>query len=274
MTLPPTKDNMMRAVGTHGFVRLVDMMPWKDADRAIVDAARVSYGGGTQSFRNDRGLIRYLMRHRHTTPFEMVELKFHMKMPLFVARQHMRHRTASINEISARYSQLPDEFFELNVLRSQSTTNKQGSSHDLITNKHLTEKHKDQCEKAFAVYQELLDAGVARELARTVLPVGTYTEFYWKVNLHNFLHYSSLRTDNHAQEEIRMFASAMVDLVAPFIPFTFEAYEDYVVKAVTFSGPDLLRLRNRIQGKEETNYASKGENDEFDAKISNLFADS
>ena len=167
-------------VEKHGFVRLVDTMPREDLDHAIVQAARVSYGEGTKSVRSDRGLIRYLLRHAHTTPFEMVDFKFHIKMPIFLARQHMRHRTASINEISGRYSQLPEEFHIPAEFRGQSKVNHQGSEGVLDSPESmvLLRDQKASCEQAFEVYQRLLDHGVARETAREHLPLSTYTEFY------------------------------------------------------------------------------------------------
>jgi len=209
-----------------GFVRLVDSM---GGDDAIVQAARVSYGQGTSKVSQDRGLIRYLMRHRHTTPFEMVEFKFHCKMPIFVARQWVRHRTANINEYSLRYSEARDEFYypEPENIQFQSALNKQGRSGEV--------PFKENSERSFTLYQELNKAGVARELARSLLPVNIYTEWYWKNDLHNLLHFIGLRSDSHAQYEIRVFSDAMAHYVKEKAPFAWEAYQDYVVHGMRFS---------------------------------------
>ena len=219
-----------------GFVRLVDSM---GGDDAIVQAARVSYGKGTSKVSQDRGLIRYLMRHRHTTPFEMVEFKFHCKMPIFVARQWVRHRTANINEYSLRYSEARDEFYypEPENIQFQSVLNKQGRTG--VVSKELKQKvnqyFKEISKRSFEIYSELNEAGVARELARAVLPVNLYTEWYWKNDLHNLLHFISLRSDNHAQYEIRVYSDAMAESVKKAAPFAWEAYQDYVVRSMRFS---------------------------------------
>ena len=219
-----------------GFVRLVDSM---GGDDAIVQAARVSYGKGTSKVSQDRGLIRYLMRHRHTTPFEMVEFKFHCKMPIFVARQWVRHRTANINEYSLRYSEARDEFYypDPENIQFQSALNKQGRMGEVPED--LKQKVKDYfkeiSERSFAIYSELNEAGIARELARSVLPVNLYTEWYWKNDLHNLLHFIGLRSDSHAQYEIRVFSDAMAESVKAVAPFAWEAYQDYVVQGMRFS---------------------------------------
>ena len=219
-----------------GFVRLVDSM---GGDGAIVQAARVSYGKGTSKMSQDRGLIRYLMRHRHTTPFEMVEFKFHCKMPIFVARQWVRHRTANINEYSLRYSEARDEFYypELENIQFQSSLNKQGRSGEVPPElkQKVLDYFKENSERSFALYQELNKAGVARELARSLLPVNIYTEWYWKNDLHNLLHFIGLRSDSHAQYEIRVFSDAMAHYVKEKAPFAWEAYQDYVVHGMRFS---------------------------------------
>lgn len=222
----------------HGFVRLVDHM---GGDDAIVQAARVSYGKGTKKVSQDRGLIRYLMRHRHTTPFEMVEFKFHCKMPIFVARQWVRHRTANINEYSLRYSEASDEFY---IPRSQdilfqSATNKQGRSIDDVPAelKEKVQKYfRDISKLTYDAYQDMNEAGIARELARGILPVNIYTEWYWKNDLHNIFHFLHLRMDSHAQYEIRVFADAMAEYVRRVAPIAYEAFEDYIVKGLRFSG--------------------------------------
>ena len=219
-----------------GFVRLVDSM---GGDNAIVQAARVSYGKGTSKVSQDRGLIRYLMRHRHTTPFEMVEFKFHCKMPIFVARQWVRHRTANINEYSLRYSEARDEFYypDPEHIQFQSALNKQGRMGSVPGDlkQKVQDYFKEISAKSFAIYSELNDAGVARELARAILPVNLYTEWYWKNDLHNLLHFIGLRSDNHAQYEIRVFSDAMAESVKAVAPFAWEAYQDYVVKGMRFS---------------------------------------
>ena len=219
-----------------GFVRLVDSM---GGDDAIVQAARVSYGQGTSKISQDRGLIRYLMRHRHTTPFEMVEFKFHCKMPIFVARQWVRHRTANINEYSLRYSEARDEFYlpDPEHIQFQSALNKQGRSGEvpLDLKQKVLDYFKEISERSFIMYQELNEAGVARELARSLLPVNIYTEWYWKNDLHNLLHFIGLRSDSHAQYEIRVYSDAMSESVKAVAPFAWEAYQDYVVRGMRFS---------------------------------------
>ena len=219
-----------------GFVRLVDSM---GGDDAIVQAARVSYGQGTSKVSQDRGLIRYLMRHRHTTPFEMVEFKFHCKMPIFVARQWVRHRTANINEYSLRYSEARDEFYfpDPEHIQFQSALNKQGRSGEvpLELKQKVLDYFKEISERSFTMYQELNEAGIARELARSLLPVNIYTEWYWKNDLHNLLHFIGLRSDSHAQYEIRVYSDVMAKSVKAVAPFAWEAYQDYVVHGMRFS---------------------------------------
>src|SRR5436190_476176 len=222
-------------VHEHGLVALLDVMPrfapvGKTADFAIVQAARVSYGEGTKQVNEDCGLIRYLARHRHTTPFEMVEFKFHHVMPIFVARQWIRHRTANVNEYSARYSVVRDRFFKpaAENVRRQSTSNRQGGEEpmDAATAQQFLDYLGD-VEKSYQRYQEFLDKGVAREIARIALPASVYTEWYWKIDLHNLLHFLSLRMDEHAQQEIRDYADAMFELVRPIVTIAAEAFLDY-----------------------------------------------
>lgn len=244
-----------------GFVRLVDSMPHSDLDAAIVQAARVSYADGTKTSRSDKGLIRYLMRHWHNTPFEMVEFKFHIKMPIFVARQHLRHRMASVNEMSARYSVIPDEFFVPETYRSQSKTNKQGSDGTVDID---TIPSKESCEKAFDVYNDLLENGCCRELARCHLPQSTYTEFYWKINLHNLMHYLQLRMESGAQKEIREYACAIFDTVKDLCPITMEAFEDFRLNNIHLSGTEVECIKNRVLPD------SLGERREFVAKLDSL----
>ena len=254
----------MEKVLDHGFVRLVDYMPQKDLDSSIVQAARVSYGDGTKSTRGDRGLIRYLLRHWHTTPFEMVEFKFHIKMPIYIARQHMRHRTASINELSARYSVVPKEYYEPDTLRGQSQVNHQGSEGVVDVGEELNGKVSQHLTHAFEVYEELLEGGACREQSRGVLPQSTYTEFYWKMNLHNLMHFLHLRMDGHAQKEIRDYATAIYDLVKPLVPVTMEAFLDFRVNAMHLTGPEIEALQT---GKV---IESPGERREFEEKLMRL----
>jgi thymidylate synthase (FAD) len=236
----------------HGLVALVDVMPrlvpvGMTADYAIVQAARVSYGQGTRQVQEDRGLIRYLARHRHTTPFEMVEFKFHHVMPIFVARQWIRHRTANVNEYSARYSVVKDRFYRpsMESIRQQSATNRQGgdqpanvsTAEDFLRYLEATEAH-------YADYERMLDKGVARELARIGLPLSVYTEWYWKIDLHNLFHFLSLRMDPHAQQEIRDYANAMFALIRPIVPLAAEAFLDYRLSAVTLSRLEIEALRS------------------------------
>jgi thymidylate synthase (FAD) len=234
---------------THGFVALVDYM---GDDAAIVQAARVSYGRGTRSTRDDRGLIRYLLRHRHTTPFEMVELKFLVRLPIFVARQWIRHRSASTNEYSARYSIVPDEY-EVpppDEVRHQSTRNRQGRGEPLAAD--IVERFRTDLERvsgdAYAVYTRALDAGVARETARLVLPVAYYTQWYWKVNLWNLFHFLSLRLDAHAQEEIRLYAAEVARLGRLVCPVAFEAFDEFVVDGLTLGRREQEALRRILDG--------------------------
>jgi len=244
-----------------GFVRLVDFMPRENLDASIVQAARVSYGDGTKSARDDRGLIRYLLRHWHTTPFEMVEFKFHIKMPIFLARQHFRHRTASVNELSARYSIVPEEYFEPEDLRRQSSINHQSSEGMIEYNEILKNRVSDTLENSFNVYDDLLDMGCCREQARIVLPQATYTQFYWKINLHNLMHYLQLRLGQGAQQEIREYAQTIYDMIEPLVPITMEAFKDFRMNTITFSRLEIEYLNNGIP------IESPGERREFEEKL-------
>jgi thymidylate synthase (FAD) len=219
-----------------GFVRLVDYM---GGDESIVQAARVSYGKGTKKTSEDRGLIRYLMRHRHTTPFEMCEIKLHCKMPIFVAREWVRHRTASINEYSARYSEMPNEYYtpKHEHITGQDPRNRQsrGVPLDADTQEQaqaLMGLHTERCHGA---YTQLLQHGVARELSRSVLPVSGYTQWYWKMDLHNLLHFLSLRMGEGAQFEIREYANAIGQIVKDWVPMVWEAFLDYRKASVALS---------------------------------------
>ena len=216
-----------------GFVGLVDYM---GTDNSVVQAARVSYGTGTKKVQEDRGLIRYLMRHEHTTPFEMCEVKFHIRLPIFVMRQLIRHRTAQVNEYSGRYSVMTDEFYVPKKFEKQSKTNMQGRDESLDDQQgKLTWMMDDVHNNAYGMYEELLELDVARETARAVLPVSNYTEAYWKCNIKNFLHMAWLRMDSHAQWEIQEFARAMYGLVKPLYPVICEAFEDYKQQGVRLS---------------------------------------
>jgi len=247
----------------HGFVRVVDYM---GDDAAIVQAARVSYGKGTKSTRNDRGLIRYLMRHRHTTPFEMCEIKLHVKLPIFIARQWIRHRTANVNEYSARYSILDREFYlpAPDQMASQSTSNRQGRG-DLLSAEQtaaVLELLRRDSMQAYDTYEHLInDTGdgtprdpglpqLARELARMNLSLNYYTQWYWKIDLHNLFHFLSLRADSHAQYEIRVYADAIGDLVKDWVPAAWGAFVDYRQHGKFLSGEELRIVRAALKGAE------------------------
>ena len=228
----------------HGFVRLVDHM---GNDESIEQAARVSYlNAEKRNQSNTRGLIRYLMRHRHTTPFEMVQFKFHAKMPIFVARQWVRHRTASLNEISGRYSVLDQEFYMPEKFELQSKSNKQGRD-NLVMDEDTTAIAKDYMVKlrdlSSKLYNRHLKHDVAKEIARIDLPLSIYTQWYWSINLHNLFHFLGLRLDSHAQYEIRVYAEAMAKVVSLVVPFAWEAFCDYRINGRSFSYADMEFLR-------------------------------
>ena len=247
-------------VHQHGFVRLLEVM---GSDQTIEESARISYGEGTRKTSEIRNLIRYLMRHKHTSPFEMAEVRFHLKMPIFVMRQLVRHRTANINEYSGRYSIMSDDFYlpSENSVNEQSPVNNQGRG-ELIDdfNRNLVLGSMSAVnDMAHHTYKRIVDPqptdgfsdtfrGVARELGRTILPVSNYTEVIWKSDLHNFFHMIKLRTDPHAQEEIRDFGNAMYELVKPIFPLSCEAFEDFNLNSVTFSGPEMKFLKKWIVG--------------------------
>ena len=258
----------------HGFIALVDAMPrlvpeGQTADSAIVQSARVSYGQGTKMVSEDRGLVRYLMRHRHSTPFEMVEFKFHIAMPIFIARQWIRHRTANVNEYSARYSIMPDRFYrpDIDNVRKQSKTNRQGGEGpiDAGTAEDFL-KLLENAEANYQKYLELTEKGVARELARAVLPVSVYTEWYWKCDLHNIFHFLSLRMDPHAQIEIQDYAKAMYELIKPIVPVACEAFEDYRLNAMHLTGLEIDAIRTGKPLETE----NKRETAEWEAKKARL----
>ena len=231
-----------------GFVRLIDVM---GDDHAIVQAARVSYGSGTKQVHQDRGLIRYLLRHLHTTPLEMVEFKFHIKLPIFVARQWIRHRTANVNEYSGRYSEMKDEFYvpAPDQIRAQSDTNKQGRAEDAFAPEEaarIRSTMEQTQEKLYGEYQELLQTDLAREVARINLPVSNYTEWYWKIDLHNLFHFLNLRMDAHAQYEIRVYGEVIAEIVKQAVPIAYEAFEDYILNSDRFSANELAALKKSL----------------------------
>jgi thymidylate synthase (FAD) len=276
-TVPALEAMLYQAVPVldHGFVRVIDYM---GDDSAIVQAARVSYGRGTKRVQEDTGLIRYLMRHRHTTPFEMCEIKFHVKLPIFVARQWIRHRTASVNEYSARYSILDKEFYipAPEQLAAQSTINRQGRGNVLEGEEAeaVLAMLRTDADRCYADYAAMLNEnpsdpsrqGLARELARMNLTLNTYTQWYWKTNLHNLFHFLSLRADAHAQYEIRVYADAMLAMVDAWVPAAAQAFRDYRLGAVTLSAQMLAVLRRMLGGEavtQETSGMSKREWNEF-----------
>src|SRR5688572_18814508 len=273
-TRRPTVPAMEEMIGVtipcldHGFVRLVDYM---GDDQAVVLAARVSYGTGTKRVREDRGLIRYLLRHRHTTPFEMCEIKVHMKLPIFVARQLVRSRTANLNESSGRYSVIDKEYYlpSPDVLGVQSKSNRQGRGEPVSPERaqEILEALRTDAERAYALYEELLGGteaaartgeqqeaageapqGIARELARINLPVSFYTQWYWKIDLHNLLRFISLRADAHAQHEIQVYAQALAELTRRWVPDVYEAFVDYQMEGANLSRMEVAALRALLAG--------------------------
>ena len=247
----------------HGFVRVVDYM---GDDSSIVQSARVSYGKGTKKVSTDEGLIKYLMRHWHSTPFEMCEIKYHVKLPIFIARQWIRHRTANVNEYSARYSILDKEFYvpDKEHLSAQSTINRQGRG-DLITGDQADDVLKilkDDATRTYSNYEKMLNerfdgsiidekkSGLARELARMNLTLNSYTQWYWKTDLLNLLNFLFLRADSHAQYEIRVYAEAMLETVKKWVPITHAAFLDYRVGAAHISGKGLKIIKSMLNGKE------------------------
>ncbi len=270
---PGMEAHLHRAIPVldHGLVRVVDYM---GDDAAIVQAARVSYGAGTKHVSNDEGLIRYLMRHWHSTPFEMCEIKLHVKLPVFVARQWIRHRTANVNEYSARYSILDREFYipAPDALAAQSTVNNQGRGALLegAEAARVLEMLKADSTRAYDHYEAMLSQdgqqGLARELARMNLPMNIYTQWYWKTDLHNLFHFLRLRADAHAQYEIRVYAEAIGKVVADWVPLAWRAFCDYRIGGVTLSAPALACLKRMLAGEtvtQETSGLSKREWSEF-----------
>ena len=236
----------MKTIHQLGFVKLLDVM---GDDEEVENSARISYGEGTRKVNQTRNLIRYLMRHKHTSPFEMCEVKFHLKLPIFVMRQLVRHRTANLNEYSGRYSVMSNEFYlpEGDYLAKQSTTNSQGRGEVLEQQGLLQFEFNRIYDGASMAYQVLLEHDLSREVARAVLPVANYTECIWKIDLHNFFHFVKLRSDSHAQREIRDYADAMYELVKPNFPLCCEAFEDYIQGATTFSKQEMGVIRELLE---------------------------
>jgi len=228
-----------------GFVKLLDVM---GDDEEIENAARISYGEGTRKVSQTRNLIRYLMRHKHTSPFEMCEVKFHIKLPIFIMRQLVRHRTANLNEYSGRYSVMSDEFYlpQGDYLAKQSTTNNQGRGEEHPRKGALQYEFNRVYDNALISYKTLLEDDLAREVARAILPVANYTECIWKIDLNNFFHFVRLRSDSHAQREIRDYSDAMYELVKPYFPLCCEAFEDYIRDAVTFSKKEMEVIKYEL----------------------------
>lgn len=256
-TAPGMEAHLYKAheVLDHGIIRVIDYM---GDDSAITQAARVSYGKGTKAVSNDAGLIRYLMRHWHSTPFEMCEVKFHVKLPVFVARQWIRHRTANVNEYSARYSILDREFYipEPDNLAAQSTINNQGRGETLegAEAQAVLDMLRDDATRAYDHYEQMLSQdgqkGLARELARMNLPANVYTQWYWKVDLHNLFHFLRLRADAHAQYEIRVYAEKMCEIVADWVPAAYGAFEDYRLGGANLSAKGIDAIKRMIAGEE------------------------
>jgi len=233
----------------HGFVKLVDFM---GNDAEIARAARVSYGRGTKKVREDEALIRYLLRNKHTSPFEMVEIKFHCKMPIFVARQWIRHRTANVNEYSGRFSIMSDNFYvpKPDVLKKQSEENKQGRDEDLSDEQkqRVLELLTSDFGRVYEDYKELTEIGLAKELARIGLSVANYTEWFWKIDLHNLFHFLKLRLDPHAQYEIRVYAEAIAQIIKDLCPASYQAFEDYILNSISLSRQEIEWIRNVVLG--------------------------
>ena len=258
----------------HGFVRVIDYM---GNDSSIVQAARVSYGSGTKKVNEDTGLINYLLRNHHTTPFEMCEVKFHIKAPYFVARQWLRHRTANVNEYSARYSIVNDEYYVpiADNVAMQSSLNKQGRE-DIASDGLASEfinTLEESSKNLYKDYSQMIDSGIARELARMTLPLNYYTEFYWKIDLHNLMHFLKLRASDHAQYEIRVYAVRMLEILQLWLPATYDAFINYSFNSYNLS-EKMKEVLNRHMGGEsvtyETSGLSKREWNEIISKFPNL----
>lgn len=265
ITVPAMEELLYKPIKVldHGFVRVVDYM---GDDTSIVQAARVSYGKGTKKTSQDKGLINYLMRHRHTTPFEMCDIKLHVKLPIFIARQWIRHRTASVNEYSARYSILSNEFYvpSQEHLTPQSKENKQGRGADVLPEEeanHVLQLLQEDAVRCHRNYISMMNedeegniiddskTGITRELARMNLTLNTYTEWYWKINLHNLLHFVALRADHHAQYEIQAYAKAIQNVIKEWVPFVYESFEEHMVHGTRISRKGMEVIRNMINGQ-------------------------
>ncbi|WFW29928.1 MAG: FAD-dependent thymidylate synthase [Wolbachia endosymbiont of Menacanthus eurysternus] len=237
----------------HGFIRIIDYM---GSDNAIVQAARVSYGKGTKQISQDEALIRYLMRHNHTTPFEMCEIKFHVKLPIFIARQWIRHRTANVNEYSTRYSILDNEFYipKPERIAKQSDSNKQGSGEvfDLSFSKEIINSLIKDSNLVYSHYKRFIQQKLAKEISRTNLMLNYYTQFYWKIDLHNLLHFLKLRVNKHAQYEIRVYAEVMLDIVKKWVPITYKAFVEYCLESIHISKAGLGIIRKLIRRENVT----------------------
>lgn len=259
----------------HGHVRLIDVM---GDDERVEQVARLSYGKGTRTVQDRRSLLRYLMRHRHTSPLEQAVITIDMKMPIFVARQLVRHRTQSINELSGRYSEMPEEYYVPAEIYEQSTTNKQGrgeQAHPAMESSFRVNMRRSG-EKSFALYMRLLEEGVARETARIVLPLSTYTQWCTTMSLHNLLHMLELRLDPHAQWECRVYAEAIAKIVEDWCPIIWEAFVDYRLGAVTFSREEIAYIHRMLRAgcaipddldREELTGLSTREREEFLIKL-------
>ena len=250
----------------HGFIRVIDYM---GDDSSIVQAARVSYGKGTKRLNQDKNLINYLLSHKHSTPFEMNEIKFHVKLPIFVARQWIRHRTANVNEYSARYSILDEEFYipKIDDVKPQSQQNNQGRSGEIDKNlgKHYLSLMRENAKINFSSYHHLLNldedgeildekrSGIARELARMVLPLNSYTQWYWKIDLHNLMHFLALRFDPHAQYEIRVYADVMIEILKKWVPLTYEAFVKNRLSSLTLSADAIEYIKQKLNNKKVSN---------------------
>lgn len=234
----------------HGSVKLIT---WGGSDKLIVDAARTSYQGGTKSVREDADLIDYLLRHSHWSPFEMVNFTFYIRVPLFIAQQLLRHRTAKLNQESARYSVMEDVFFTPDVLRTQSKTNKQGSEGQIVGHSAAAMKEaiQDNQERAYSLYLAMIESGVARELARTVLPQSLYTRMYWQSDLRNLFNLLKQRLDPHAQHEIQVYAQPMFEIIKAIAPAATAAFEEHVLYGTTFSRTDMALFKEILESLDE-----------------------
>jgi len=260
-------------VGNNGFVKVVDVLPRVlsddqlelKCDSAIVQAARISYSSGTTTKNSDKALVKYLLKNAHTTPFEMIQFKFHIKAPLFVIRQWQRHRMSSYNELSARYSLIQDSFWIPEKLRMQSDINKQGSDGELENDSELIKMITKHQIDSYELYQTLINEGVCREMARTVLPLSINSEFYWKIDLHNLLRFITLRSDHHAQYEIREYSDAIKKIIKEYCPITMEAFEEYITESIKFSKTEIECINNGTLPK-----GSKSSLEEFNSKMDRI----